>query len=301
MKLATTTTTLTTTSTTNTTSTTTIGTSTTSTTRRNLQNTTNTSVTTSNMQTSASKLTTTTVNASTTQFTLQTTEDLSATYFIFYQTASFNNINDLAVILSNYKYDLNGCLVNCSNKGQCMYNVISNRFVCDCNSNYKGLACQTNVKPCFSNPCLNNGVCFDNYTTNFTAANTTEFYCQCQNNNYGFYCENAIDVCKNRNCSNNGYCTVNGTNAQCKCYINYNGDDCQYENSFIKMIRYITMSTLFIALGCLGFTVSLVILNDVWSFLIHSPNKVPIGKIRTYDSKPIQFKYQHYKTFEPSD
>jgi len=71
---------------------------------------------------------------------------------------------------------------------------------------------------------------------------------------------------------------------QCKCYADYEGEQCEIEKNWAKFVRYVTFSSLAIALMCLGMTALLIVGNDVWSCLIKKT-------IKMEQSKAIRFKY----------
>ena len=74
--------------------------------------------------------------------------------------------------LLNSNYDLSGCIVNCTNRGFCRFDSVSNSFMCSCDEYYTGQVCQIDLRACSSAPCLNNATCVDN--------NTQSFKCECQ-------------------------------------------------------------------------------------------------------------------------
>ena len=140
-------------------------------------------------------------NSSTTQTTQSPISTLN-------QTFNFDQLNtSQAVDLLKLNYDLNGCIVNCSNKGACKFDSASNKFYCLCSYDYlSGSACEKDKRPCNSNPCLNNATCVD-YTNrlnyNISIAANTSYYCMCNKQYEGGFCELKVDVCKNESCSGN--------------------------------------------------------------------------------------------------
>ena len=64
-----------------------------------------------------------------------------------------------------------------------------------------------------------------------------------------FSCQYALNPCLNVTCSNNGYCFTNDTTtsktgnstklAQCKCYADYEGEQCEIEKKWAKFIKYV--------------------------------------------------------------
>jgi hypothetical protein len=207
----------------------------------------------------------------------------------FYFHNNSNQSSQLINILSSYSFNLSPCLVNCSNRGQC---VLGNNFelICQCtHSFFTGDSCQYDVRPCSTNKCLYNGTC-----TNLN--NNTQFKCECSQNYYGANCEKQIDVCKVKNvtCSNQGYCLnqANGT-AVCKCFLNYYGDNCEFQDAFVKVIKTISVSSLIVLLTSIGLFVLWIVSNDIMNIFItksrYGENK------RQKKPKVIRFKYTPFK------
>jgi len=131
--------------------------------------------------------------------------------------------NGISDVLEQNK-NLNGCLQNCSNNGDCLSE--NNTFVCFCRRNYEGKNCENIYNPCLVNPCLNEGVCI--LLPDKINLNTLDFYCKCSDNYNGSRCEEKIDRCEKQTCSNNGYCVDennNGTSCVCKQY--FSGSNCE--------------------------------------------------------------------------
>ena len=151
------------------------------------------------------------------------------------------------------------CLQNCSNQGICQLN---ETYVCVCSEYFIGSKCQTDIRPCASYPCLNNGTCLN--------INETDFACECQKSFHGLRCENQDDLCRNRTCSKNGYCFVNSTRkvSQCKCSIGFSGDDCENEDNSSKQVRTIfRYISLVLVVACFLILITLIISNDVLNLL----------------------------------
>jgi hypothetical protein len=176
---------------------------------------------------------------------------------------SINNTGyQLNDILANYNGDLSACLANCSNQGVCILDSLTNKYICQCNQYRMGKACQTDSRPCSSNPCLNNGTCFN-------INNDTSFECDCQNPNlfYGIYCENKLDLCQNNNTNvcispSQGYCIVNGSQPMCKCIMGYTGVRCENKSTFLVVRKYIIDSSTLIAIIVIASYMVLMIFLD---------------------------------------
>ena len=179
--------------------------------------------------------------------------------FINDLTSNETNTKEILDILETTQYDLAPCLRKCSNNGQCKF--IESQLVCECNENFTGKYCQTDIRPCSSIFCLNNGTCM-------SVLNETSFACECSKDFYGLRCENQINICSNRTCSLSGYCFVNATTklSQCKCYNGFSGENCEIKDEtkflFRKSIQVISViiAVLFIIL-VIVFVISMDVLN----------------------------------------
>jgi len=181
-------------------------------------------------------------------------------------------------VLSNYTGYLSACLANCSNQGICTLNSLQ-EYICQCNQNRTGSACQSDTRPCSSNPCLNNGLCID---TN----NQTSFQCNCPSLFYGIYCENKIDLCQNSSiCFNNqGYCKLNGSQPVCICIMGYSGVNCEILSTFLVVRKFVLTTASIIAIIVITCYIFTIIGFDLTKyFLIKQPVKRP--------KKRIFFKY----------
>ena len=178
-------------------------------------------------------------------------------------TFEFSQLKSALLIeLLNSKYDLGGCLVNCTNNGQCKYNSASNTFMCSCFLKYmSGYACQIDTRPCSSNPCLNNGTCVD-----YPFSNSSSFYCLCDKYHRGAYCESEIDLCQNETCSNNGNCFGLNKLPKCKCFNMYLGDKCESESKELKTVKEIISFTTILAIVIIVLFYSSFVLMDMSKF-----------------------------------
>jgi Tfp pilus assembly major pilin PilA len=129
--------------------------------------------------TTTSTSTTTATSTSITTTTITTTTTIN-TASLFSTNRTGSQLNE---VLTNYTGDLSACLANCSNQGICILNSLQ-QYICECNQYRTGKSCQSDTRPCSSNPCLNNGLCID------TNNQTLSFQCICSNSSlfYGTYC-----------------------------------------------------------------------------------------------------------------
>ena len=179
-------------------------------------------------------------------------------------TLTFSNISALTQsqlkeimhYMENTKFDMSGCLRSCSNHGECPLDSSQNAFVCKCDTNFIGNACQKDIRPCSQEPCLNNGTCANLNST---------FKCICFDNYQGHYCELKDDICQNTTCSSNGFCFDLNGEPKCKCFIDYSGDNCEILGKFQKMRKSIQLGSLIILIGSIGTLVVCVILDDILS------------------------------------
>ena len=153
---------------------------------------------------------------------------------------NFNNL-DIDTI-KNYleSTNVNDCLNNCSNNGLC--NILnSTHLLCKCDTYFEGRECQFNMRPCYSNPCLNSGKCIEDMSD-------LKFECNCTEFHYGTYCENKIDVCQNETCSYNGVCQDRKNMPECDCFYLYEGEKCEIISAELKTIKSIISITSIIAI-----------------------------------------------------
>ena len=180
----------------------------------------------------------------------------------------FSLLNNSEIInLLNSNYDLSGCIVNCSNNGQCKFNSIINNFYCSCYSIYfGGYACQIDTRPCSSNPCLNNATCVD-YSTSSNYSSSS-FSCVCDEYYMykGVYCESKIDVCRNETCSTNGYCLDLNNKAKCVCSSMYWGERCEMESNELKTEKQIISIASILAIIIIILFYIFIVLLDVAKF-----------------------------------
>ena len=195
--------------------------------------------------------------------------------------------------LLNSNYDLSGCLVNCSNNGQCKFDSLINNFFCSCSSIYlSGYACQIDTRPCSSNPCLNNATCVDysnsaNYNmSSLLSTNSSSFYCLCNQYHKGYFCELEIDVCQNETCSSNGNCFASNHMPKCKCFNMYSGDKCEFESSDLKTVKAMISFTTFLAIIIIVLFYCVFVLMDITKYFCKRLHK---GKrIQSYKRNIVQ-------------
>jgi len=101
-------------------------------------------------------------------------------------------------------------------------------YYCQCPSFYTGARCQSYVTVCASNPCQNNGTCYQDPTLNIIR-------CLCTANYTGIFCNttvNGSNVCTANPsiCFNGGTCRVNPSSSQgfsCQCTATTTGLFCE--------------------------------------------------------------------------
>ena len=180
------------------------------------------------------------------------------------------NMSLILDILTNYPYDLNGCLANCTNNGRCV--ISSNeRLVCVCNQNFTGGSCDVNIKACSKNPCLNDGECIE-------MSNST-YKCDCKQNYFGANCESKIDLCLNETCSGHGVCYDNSSSVSCKCFSNYNGEKCESENSYLVLLVKIIKTSTIIAIVSIGLFYAIFLLMDLHSIFFINRSAIYLKKM----------------------
>jgi hypothetical protein len=230
-----------------------------------------------NPTTTSSKVSYTTMlsNFPTTSFSINA-------YSLFTMNNTGSQLNN---ILSNYTGDLSACLANCSNQGICILNSLQ-QYICECSQYKTGKSCQSDTRPCSSNPCLNNGLCID------TNNQTLSFQCICPSLFYGIYCENKMDLCLNSSiCFNNqGYCKMNGSQPVCKCIMGYSGVNCEIISSSLAVRKIIINVSAIIAFVVIAFFIFTILVFDYTKyFLMMKPikKKQEIKKFQ-YHFKKVQ-------------
>ncbi|CAF0942362.1 unnamed protein product [Brachionus calyciflorus] len=169
--------------------------------------------------------TTSTVSTLTTSTSTTTTSTLStlttSTLITKICPIKGQNDNDFVNILSG-RTDLTACLANCSNYGEYTHEVALDKFNCSCREIYYGSSCKSDLRPCSSNPCLNNENC-----SNININRSLNYKCQCFDSYSGRNCEFKKEICSAEICSNKGFCYYFNQNPKCKCFYLYDGDKCE--------------------------------------------------------------------------
>ena len=203
------------------------------------------------------------IAAQTSAQTIQTTS--SQPFLLTIQTSGvFQNSTNINVILSNATYDINGCLLSCSNQGECVLNMITSQYECVCIEFFSGKSCKKDIRPCSSYPCLNQGRCL-NHIANMSL--NASFTCECFYPYYGRNCQFKIELCSNITCSGNGFCVFVGNATQCQCKQYFSGNECEVVSSKLKTMKIIiSTATIATVLVFVAF-VFMVLACDYTSFL----------------------------------
>ena len=156
---------------------------------------------------------------------------------------------------------------NCSNHGACI--LVDQSYVCQCNENRTGSACQTDSRPCSRVLCMNGSTCYD---TN----NSTSFQCTCRSEIFhGTYCENKVDLCKNSTiCYNNqGFCVMNDTQPFCKCKTQYSGVNCEIMSNYLVFQKGVVWLTTIICIIVIVCLIMIVLGFDFTKYFLMNKNK----------------------------
>ncbi|XP_068989668.1 protein eyes shut isoform X3 [Neodiprion pinetum] len=113
------------------------------------------------------------------------------------------------------------------NSNPCMYGICvdnynsSSLYSCYCIDGYTGINCEINWDDCWSNPCLNGGICSDAVAA---------YNCTCTDGFIGLNCDERFDECLYTPCLNNGTC-INFNGFMCQCPDGYSGKYCEIDAS----------------------------------------------------------------------
>ena len=190
-------------------------------------------------------------------------------------------------LLTSSKYDIANCVSNCSNHGLCKLN--GNKFECSCDLDFTGSRCETDLRPCTNNPCLNFIKC-DNIQ-NGTQFNQDyqryenyypDFICTCKDNYFGKRCASKINLCENETCSGNGFCKVIKNEAfqnesiKCECFGNgqFLGDKCETKSAKMVVHEATVKTTSYIAIGTLITFYALVGFMDIHKYFIMKKSNI---------------------------
>jgi hypothetical protein len=220
--------------------------------------------------TSTSSTSTSSTSSSTTITSTTTTKTTTINALTLFKTNSTGS--QLNNIMANYTGDLSACLANCSNQGICILNSLQ-QYICECNQYRTGKSCQSDTRPCSSNPCLNNGLCID------TNNQTLSFQCICSNSSlfYGTYCENKMDLCLNSAIcfQNQGYCKMNGSQPVCKCIMGYSGVNCEILSTFLVVRKVVLTTASIVAIAVIScFMITIIGFDFTKYFLIKQTIKI---------------------------
>ncbi|XP_066275649.1 fibropellin-1-like [Branchiostoma lanceolatum] len=89
--------------------------------------------------------------------------------------------------------------------------------------------CESALKPCGSNACLNGGNC----TSCFNGSAT---FCECPDGFEGDFCEGNIDECASNPCQHGGTCHDDVNSYSCRCPTGYDGNNCEVEIDWCAMV-----------------------------------------------------------------
>lgn len=204
---------------------------------------------------------TTTTEAITATTTALTPFEPSTHPEIFTSEFLIQNLNTSTYLSAlNSVYDLNDCLVNCSNRGDCKY-YSNTTFTCNCYANYTGRICSVNTDPCEYMPCLNNGTCVP------TSSNSS-YYCECGASYYGGNCEQSVDFCElaNETCSGNGYCSSQNAVINCTCFNSFTGEHCQIKSRQLQIKQALISTATIIAIIAIFVFYTIFITMDIMKY-----------------------------------
>ena len=186
---------------------------------------------------------------------------------------SQENMQVVLNLIGSSQYDLSSCLSNCSNQGICSLDILTQQYICSCDSGFIGKSCQTDQRPCARIRCLNNGTCLN--------LNATSYVCQCSSEIFfGLFCQYKNNLCENRTCSLNGDCRETQSASYCKCFTGFSGEDCQVVEMSTKIVRGVQMTATIICIVCLVSFACFVLGNDFLKYLEIGSEHIDMDKWR---------------------
>ncbi|KAK2106699.1 hypothetical protein P7K49_016213 [Saguinus oedipus] len=119
----------------------------------------------------------------------------------------------------NCQVNIDECASNpCLNQGTCFDDISG--YTCHCVLPYTGKNCQTVLAPCSPNPCENAAVCKE-------SPNFESYTCLCAPGWQGQQCTIDIDECISKPCMNHGLCHNTQGSYMCECPPGFSGMDCE--------------------------------------------------------------------------
>ena len=113
-----------------------------------------------------------------------------------------------------------------------VYNQIADKkpeYECHCQIGFTGTNCEIRINECVSNPCGENGNCYD------LEQKPGQFQCSCLHGFEGELCNQARNPCQSWPCQNNGFCNIiTSLIFTCECPPEFYGPLCQYEKDFCE-------------------------------------------------------------------
>ncbi|XP_038559419.1 protein crumbs homolog 1-like [Micropterus salmoides] len=104
----------------------------------------------------------------------------------------------------------------CLNQGVCQDQF--NEFNCSCSAGWEGELCETEINECSSGPCVY-GTCKDLLA---------DYQCDCEPGYAGKDCQDEVDNCQEFTCVNGGTCVETVGAHTCSCHPGYVGKRCQW-------------------------------------------------------------------------
>ena len=114
----------------------------------------------------------------------------------------------------------------CKNSGTCLELDTPSGFACTCPARFSGAACEFDLDPCASNPCLHGSKCVNL---------KNDFHCECPPKLSGKRCHYG-KYCNPNPCQNSGVCEEGMTGPICKCrgftgeYCTIDVNECLHQN-----------------------------------------------------------------------
>nr|XP_054755377.1 fibropellin-1-like [Lytechinus pictus] len=155
------------------------------------------------------------VNSTVTEVTIEDLHSGSSYGISVKSLAGVNEVKSIGSVILP-ETDTDECISNpCGENGEC-FNV-PDLYFCLCYEGWTGINCNIDIDDCVPNPCANGGTCTDGVNT---------FFCECVTGYTGDLCNGDVDECHSDPCAGNSECRDGINFYYCICLDGWTGNGC---------------------------------------------------------------------------